>query len=224
MSTPLEHRTIIAALAAASVAGSMLVASAQSTGEAGAQSGNEPLGIGQVPSKELIEAWNIDISPAGDNLPEGRGSVNDGKAIYANSCVACHGETGTEGPMDKLAGGQGSLDTDKPVKTVGSYWPYATTLYDYIRRAMPFDSPQSLTDDQVYAVTAYVLNLNGIISDDAVLDKETLRKVQMPNRDSFEQMDTVTSTETAACMEDCEPFSVEMDGTTPETINEEQVQ
>lgn len=126
--------------------------------------------------------------------------------------------------MDKLAGGQGSLDTDKPVKTVGSYWPYATTLYDYIHRAMPFDSPQSLTDDEVYAVTAYVLNLNGIVPDDAVLDKESLPHVQMPNRGSFEQTDTVTLTETEACMEGCEPFSVELDGTTPAKINEEQVQ
>ncbi|MFU0508032.1 c-type cytochrome, partial [Pseudaminobacter sp. NGMCC 1.201702] len=169
MSTPLEHRTIIAAVAAVAVAGSMLAAAAQSTGEAGAQPGAEPLGIGQTPDEELVEAWNIDISPAGDNLPEGSGSVAEGKKIYANSCIACHGETGAEGPMDKLVGGRGSLNTDKPVKTVGSYWPYATTLYDYIHRAMPFDSPQSLTDDQVYAVTAYVLNLNGIVPDDAIL-------------------------------------------------------
>lgn len=224
MSTPLEHRTLIAALTAAIVAGSMLAAAAQSNGEAGTPPNNEPLGIGETPSEELIEAWNIDISPAGDNLPEGSGSVAEGKEIYANSCVACHGETGAEGPMDKLAGGQGSLDTDEPVKTVGSYWPYATTLYDYIHRAMPFDSPQSLTDDQVYAVTAYVLNLNGIVPDDAVLDKQSLPDIAMPNHGSFEQTDTVTLTEAEACMQDCEPFSVEIDGTTPATINEEQVQ
>lgn len=222
MSTPLGHSAVVAALATTVVA--MLTASAQSAGDAATSPGNEPLGIGKTPSEELVEAWNIDVSPAGDNLPEGSGSVAEGKEIYASTCVACHGATGTEGPMDRVAGGQGSLDTDKPVKTVGSYWPYATTLYDYIHRAMPFDSPQSLTDDQVYAVTAYVLNLNGIVPDDAVLDRESLPKIEMPNRNSFEQMDTVTLTETKACMKECEPFSIEMNGTTPETINQEQVQ
>lgn len=224
MSTPLEHKAVIATLAAVALAGSALTVSAQSPGDTVSTPESERLDLGEAPSEELIAAWNIDISPSGENLPEGSGTVAEGQEIYASTCVACHGETGTEGPMDRLVGGQGSLDTETPVKTVGSYWPYATTLYDYIHRAMPFDNPQSLTPDQVYAVTAYVLNMNGIVPDDAVLDKESLPKIEMPNRDSFEQMDTVTLAETEACMENCEPFAVEMDATTPATISEEQVQ
>ena len=100
-------------------------------------------------------------------------------------CATCHGPSGTEGPMDKLAGGRGTLDSAKPVKTVGSFWPYATTLFDYVRRAMPFTQPQSLSNEQVYAVTAYLLYLNGILAEDAVLDAASLPKIQMPNRGGF---------------------------------------
>lgn len=182
------------------------------------------LGLGSTPPEELIQAWNIDVSPADDNLPEGSGSVAMGREIYAQRCVACHGDTGQGGPMDRLVGGQGSLATAKPIKTVGSYWPYATTLYDYIRRAMPLDSPQSLQPDQVYAVSAYLLNMNGIVPDDAVLDKNTLPQVKMPNSGGFDQTDTITKAASEACMTACQPLAVEMKGATPTEITKEQVQ
>jgi cytochrome c len=188
------------------------------------KSDHQPLGIGKTPDKALIEAWNIDIAPDGANLPEGSGSVAQGKGIFEARCVACHGEHGTEGPMDRLAGGKGTLDTDKPVKTVGSYWPYATTLYDYIHRAMPFDAPQSLSPDEVYAVSAYVLNLNGILPDDAVLDRKSLPKIKMPNRDGFERTDTVTKAGSKSCMADCKPLLAGEGATKTKPITQEQVQ
>ncbi len=156
---------------------------------AGAAAADPPrFGFGRPATPAEIAAQDIDISPDGTGLPPGRGSVEQGAAIYAASCAACHGERG-EKPLDasmRLLGGGGTLATAHAVKTVGSYWPYATTLFDYIRRAMPFQAPQSLTADEVYAVTAYVLHLNGIVPDDAVLDATTLPAVRMPNRDGFE--------------------------------------
>ena len=163
----------------------------------------QPLRVGATPTEALIKAWNIDIAPDGSNLPNGSGSVAQGQKIFADTCAACHGEHGTEGPMDRLVGGRGTLDTKKPIMTVGSYWPYATTLYDYIHRAMPLTAPQSLSADQVYAVTAYILNLNKIIPDDAVLDKHSLPEIKMPNRDGFEQTEAPGGT---ACMTNCTPL------------------
>ncbi len=153
---------------------------------AAAQQG--PLGLGTPASPAEIADWDIDASPDGAGLPPGRGSVAEGAVIYAARCAACHGPRGTEGaiaPALRLAGGIGSLATPRPVVTVGSYWPYATTLFDYTRRAMPFDAPQSLTPDQLYAVTAHVLHLNGLLPADAVLDAESLPRIRMPNRDGF---------------------------------------
>jgi mono/diheme cytochrome c family protein len=111
--------------------------------------------------------------------------VAQGQAIYQARCLACHGVNGEKGTAPRLAGGQGTLATKSPVLTVGSYWPYATTLYDYIHRAMPQDSPQSLTPNEVYAVTAYTLHLNGIVKADAILDAQSLAAIRMPNRDGF---------------------------------------
>ena len=145
----------------------------------------EQLGLGSTPDPALVRAWNIDVAPDGAGLPAGRGSVSEGKRIYAQKCAACHGSDGQGGPMDRLAGGQGSLASPKPVKTIGSYWPYATTLFDYVRRAMPFNAPQTLSNNEVYAVTAYLLELNGILPADATLDAATLAAVRMPNRDGF---------------------------------------
>lgn len=142
-------------------------------------------GFGRAPSAEEIAGWNIDIDRDGRKLPPGRGSVAQGKALFEAQCAGCHGARGEGGIGDRLAGGQGSLATPKPVKTVGSFWPYAPTLYDYIYRAMPMNAPQSLKPDEVYALVAYVLNLNGLVRDDAVMDAATLPAVTMPNRDGF---------------------------------------
>ena len=145
--------------------------------------------LGQPVTRAEIEAWDISIGPDGVGLPPGRGTAIEGEAIYVAKCQACHGEKGTR-PNDALAGalvgGIGTLAPDKtPVKTVGSFWPYATTLFDYVRRAMPFPESKSLTADEVYAVSAYILNLNGIVGSNDVLDAQSLPKVRMPNRDGF---------------------------------------
>ncbi len=132
-----------------------------------------------------IAAWDTSISPDGTGLPPGKGSAAQGKEIYALKCTGCHGVAGEGKPADRLTGGQGSLATDAPIKTVGSYWPYATTLFDYVRRAMPLNEPMSLTNDEVYAVSAYVLSLNGLIGEKTELNAKTLPKIKMPNHDSF---------------------------------------
>ena len=143
------------------------------------------LGLGRPASPDEIRAWNIDANPTGEGLPPGQGTAARGAAVYASKCAGCHGPTGVEGPMDRLVGGQHTLASTSPIKTVGSYWPYATTLYDYIYRAMPFDAPQSLTADEVYAVIAWLLHQNGIIDADAVIDAHTLPQIHMPNRHGF---------------------------------------
>lgn len=142
-------------------------------------------GIGHSPSKEFINNWDIAIGPDGAELPDGRGTVAEGAIVYGERCAACHGPSGREGPDPILVGGQGTLASAKPLFTVGSYWAYATTLYDYIYRAMPFVTPGSLTPNEVYALCAYLLNANGIIADDALMDRESLPAVHMPNRDGF---------------------------------------
>jgi mono/diheme cytochrome c family protein len=142
--------------------------------------------FGQPIAPADITPWDISIGPDGAGLPPGRGTVAEGEVVYAANCQACHGEKGTGRPNDALVGGKGSLAPDtKPVQTVGSYWPYATTLFDYIRRAMPFQESQSLTSDEVYAVSAYILYLNETIGKDDVLDAQSLPKVRMANRDGF---------------------------------------
>jgi cytochrome c len=144
-----------------------------------------PPGVGRPASPADIAGWDIDVRADGAGLPPGQGSVDQGRSLYASACAGCHGAKGEGGPMDALAGGKGSLATAKPVRTVGSYWPYATTLFDYIRRAMPYDAPQSLKPDQVYALCAYVLFLNEIVPPDTFLDAATLPRVRMPNREGF---------------------------------------
>lgn len=142
--------------------------------------------FGQPITPTDIAPWDISIAPNGAGLPPGRGTPREGEAVYTAKCQACHGEKAAGGPNDALVGGKGSLAPGKaPVKTVGSYWPYASTLFDYIRRAMPFQESQSLTSDEVYAVSAYILQLNEIIGENDVLDAQTLPKVKMPNRDGF---------------------------------------
>jgi cytochrome c len=167
-----ERTTVLAAAALVLFAGS-------------AQAGPGSYGLGRPATPEEIAGWDIDVRPDGAGLPPGRGSVAEGRALFAQVCAGCHGEKGEGKPFDRLVGGQGTLASEHPVKTVGSYWPYATTLFDYVRRAMPFTAPQSLTPDQVYAATAYVLFLNGIVPEDTALDARTLPRVEMPNRAGF---------------------------------------
>ncbi len=150
---------------------------------AGAQQGPK---LGKPISAEDLAPWDISIGPDGAGLPPGSGTVKQGEATFAAKCQACHGAKGAGTPNDRLVGGQGSLPGDKPpVKTVGSYWPYATTLFDYIRRAMPLYESKSLTNDEIYGVVAYLLNLNGVIPESETLNAQTLPKVAMPNREGF---------------------------------------
>jgi mono/diheme cytochrome c family protein len=151
----------------------------------GAVSAAERYGFGRPATPQEIAGWDIDVSPSGAGLPSGRGDVRQGAAIFADKCAGCHGSHGEGKPMDQLVGGIGTLRGKKPEKTVGSFWPYVTTLFDYVRRAMPLNAPQSLTPDEVYAVSAYVLFLNGIVPQDTTLDADTLAKIRMPNRDGF---------------------------------------
>jgi mono/diheme cytochrome c family protein len=168
------RKIVVAATAPALVLALAAAASAQSPN------------LGKPISQEDLASWDISIGPDGAGLPPGSGTVQQGEAVFAAKCQACHGEKGAGQPNDRLVGGQGSLSGERPaVKTVGSYWPYATTLFDYIRRAMPLNRSKSLTNDEVYAAVAYLLNLNGIIADSATIDAQTLPKVTMPNRDGF---------------------------------------
>jgi S-disulfanyl-L-cysteine oxidoreductase SoxD len=142
--------------------------------------------LGKPISPEDVASWDISIGPDGTGLPPGSGTAKQGEAVFAAKCQACHGAKGAGQPNDRLVGGQGSLPGDKPaIKTVGSYWPYATTLFDYVRRAMPFVESKSLSPDEIYAVAAYILNLNGVVGDTDVMNAQTLPAVKMPNRDGF---------------------------------------
>ena len=142
-------------------------------------------GVGRPPTPEQIRDLGAAIAPDGTGLPEGSGTVATGREVFAANCSRCHGDKAGGGVGPALVGGQGTLATAKPLKTVGSFWPYATTVWDYVNRAMPFDQPGQLKPPEVYAVVAYILNLNGIIGNDQVMDAKTLPKVKMPNRDGF---------------------------------------
>jgi mono/diheme cytochrome c family protein len=161
-----------------------------------------PYGIGRSATPAEIAGWNIDIDRDGNNLPAGSGSVSRGHEVFDQQCAACHGAKGEGGVGDRLVGGQGTLATPKPVRTFGSYWPYAPTLFDYIRRAMPQNAPQSLSNGDVYAVSAYILNLNGLLPADATLDARTLSAIKMPNRSMFVG-DPRPDVKNPACMTGC---------------------
>ena len=170
-------------------------------------------GYGRAPTQAEIDGWAIAARPDGQGLPAGKGSVSQGAEIYSDQCAACHGTFGEgEGRYPKLAGGD--LSGDRPEPTVGTYWPFATTLFDYINRAMPFPSPHQLTADQVYAMTAYVLNLNNIVNSDFVADRDSLPKVKMPHRDAFLWKDPRPDTAAKECMTNCaDPASIKIEST-----------
>jgi len=165
-------------------------------------------GIGHAATPAEIAGWDIDVRPDGQGAPPGHGSVKAGEQVYMDKCAGCHGEFGeSAGRWPALAQGKGTLATNDPVKTVGSYFPYVSVVFDYIRRAMPFGDSESLTNDELYAVTAYVLNLSDIVDDKFVLSKETWNQVKMPNRNGFYDDDRKTSEKAfwnaSPCMKDC---------------------
>lgn len=168
-------------------------------------------GFGKPASKEEIAGWNIDVRPDGTGLPLGRGTVAQGQEIYDAKCASCHGTFGESNDYMALAGGVGTLASGQPIRTTGSKLNYATTLWDYINRAMPFQNPQTLSPDEVYALTAYVLNLNDILPVDAALDQVSILAVPMPNRDGFTSAHGLGSrtgtpdTKNVVCMHDCAP-------------------
>jgi len=146
-----------------------------------------PPSLGEPMTRAEADAIDYTVLPDGTGLPAGAGSAREGLEVYRQHCLACHGADGEGGPNDRLAGGRGTLAGNSPVRTVGSYWPYATTLFDYLRRAMPYTAPGSLDDEELYAVTAYVLYLNGIVEETFVADARSLPAVAMPNRDGFDR-------------------------------------
>jgi len=177
------------------------------------------LGLGRPASDAEIAAWDIDVRPDGQGLPEGQGTPLEGEEVYAEHCAVCHGDFG-EG-VDRwpvLVGGFETLTNDRPVKTIGSYWPFASTVWDYIHRAMPFGEAQSLSDDDVYAIVAYLLYMNDILDDEeVVLSRESFDDIVMPNADGFIPDDrpdmTIVSKDDAMgglCMKDCTDGPVEV--------------
>lgn len=193
----LLHKLALGALGA-------MIVTALSFGAADGQSAAKPR-YGKPISEADLAAWNIDIRTSdGKGLPAGKGSVAEGKAIYDQQCSSCHGDNAKGGPMyGTMVGGIGSFKTNTRVLTPGSMYPYAPILFDYIRRTMPMTMPQTLTNDQVYAVAAYILNLNGLAPDNAVMDAEALTKVAMPNRDNF-VVDSRPDTKAKRCMANCQ--------------------
>jgi S-disulfanyl-L-cysteine oxidoreductase SoxD len=146
---------------------------------------SKPPALGTAVSAEEVARWDISIPPSGAGLPKGSGTARQGLQVYEQKCLACHGAKGVGKPADVLVGGVGSLASKTPLRTVGSYWPYATTLFDYVRRSMPLANPLSLSDDEVYSVSAYVLYLNGIVGENDQMNAQSLPLVKMPNRDGF---------------------------------------
>ena len=151
-----------------------------------AQGQTSTYNLGKTPTAEEIRAWDLAVSPAGKELLPGKGTVPEGAKLYAQKCAACHGPTGAEGPMaPRLVGGVGTMNSDRPQRTIGSYWPFATSIWDYINRAMPLNQEGTLQPDEVYSLTAFLLYRNGIIPESEVLDAESLPKVRMPNREVY---------------------------------------
>jgi len=167
------------------------------------------VGLGREAHPDEVKAWDITIRPDGKGLPPGKGSVKDGEQLYQAQCAVCHGEFGeSAGRWPVLAGGRGSLKNEGPEKTVGSFWPYASTVYDYVRRAMPYGNARSLSDDDVYAITAYILSLNDVVKEDFVLTRENFAAVKLPNGEGFYDDDREKTERhfwAQPCMKNCQP-------------------
>jgi mono/diheme cytochrome c family protein len=185
-----------------------LVISAPLFAASAAQAEQRPFGLGQIATAEEVAGWDIDVRPDGLGAPEGTGNAGDGEEVYAERCAACHGDFGEA--VDNwpvLVGGAGTLKSEDPVKTTGSYWPYASTMYDYIYRAMPFGEAQSLTHDETYQIVAYLLYMNDIIDDEFEVSQDNIGTIEMPNRDGFMLPDPRPDAQPVsgvACMKDCD--------------------
>lgn len=171
----------------------------------------KPVGLGRQATAEEVAGWDIDVRPDGQGLPVGKGTVAQGEDIFQTQCATCHGEFG-EGKdrWPELAGGHGTLTQDRPFKTIGSFWPAPSTIFDYVRRAMPFGNAQSLSNDELYAVTAYLLRLNDVITDDKFeLNQQNFTSIKLPNADNFFDDDRPVSEKSFwkknVCMKDCRP-------------------
>lgn len=189
---------------------------ATAEGGPAASGGGTRYRLGRLAGEDEIRAWDIDVRPDGLGLPEGRGTVAEGQGIFDENCAACHGDFGEAiGRWPMLAGGHGTLQDERPVKTIGSYWPFASTIYDYVRRAMPFGNARSLSDDDVYALTAYLLYLNDVVTDEEFeLSKENFTEVELPNEANFVEDDREAEAhnrgEGEPCMTDCRPGRAEI--------------
>ncbi|TDH36308.1 c-type cytochrome [Pseudohoeflea suaedae] len=191
--------------------------------------------LGRRATDAEVAAWDIDVRPDGTGLPVGQGNAIDGEALFTEHCAACHGDFGEgTGRWPVLAGGQGTLTNDRPVKTIGSYWPYLSTVYDYVRRAMPFGNARALNNDDVYAITAYLLYLNDVVTeDDFTLSNENFGDIHLPNEDGFKPDDRLEEPEYAGkaepCMSECKRGPVKVDmraavlDVTPDADNGEEV-
>jgi cytochrome c5 len=174
-------------------------------------------GLGRAALPEEVKAWDIDVRPDGQGLPVGQGKVSDGETIYNEQCAVCHGDFGEgKGRWPVLVGGRDTLKTHDPVKTIGSYWPYLSTVFDYVNRAMPFGNAQSLSADETYALTAYILYMSEIVDSDFELSKENFTSIKMPNEANFiedSRPDTpVLADGKEPCMENCKEGEVKITG------------
>ena len=194
-------KTIKTGLFAATLLSPLLLAS-QAVAE------QRPFNLGQLATAEQVAGWDIDVRPDGLGAPVGTGNAFDGEEVYADRCASCHGDFGEA--VDRwpvLVGGEGTLNGHDPVKTTGSYWPYASTMFDYIYRAMPFGEAQSLTHDETYQIVAYLLYMNDIIDDEFELNQENIGTIEMPNRDGFMMPDPRPDAQPisgVACMKNCD--------------------
>ena len=218
MSRSAKAVVLAASILAGVIASAGMIAVAQKAPAPKHAAASKPLGIGREAKPEEIAGWDIDIRPDGQGLPLGKGTVKQGEAIYMQQCAACHGEFGeSAGRWPILSGGDGTLGSDDPVKSIGSYWPYASTVMDYIRRAMPFGNAQSLSNDELYSVTAYVFYLNDIIRDEHFeLNASSFRSIKLPNEPNFRDDDRDVAEKSlwrkSPCMTNCLPGTARITG------------